>query len=165
MKSTILLSAGLVFALATAGCTKQQSKAADVDAIKTAIQAGEAHWNQDFHARNLDRLVSYYAANATFVGPGMAAQSGTDQIRAAYEGALKDPNFDISFASDQVDVSRSGDLAYTRGRYTMKSTDAATKKPASQTGTYLTVYKPQPDGSWKAVADFTEVDPSHSPAG
>ena len=39
-------------------------------------------------------------------------------------------------------------------------TDPATKKPKTENGSYLTVYKKQPDGSWKAIEDFVTPGPA-----
>jgi ketosteroid isomerase-like protein len=54
----------------------------------------------------------------------------------------------------------SGDLAYSRGHFTEKYTDPKTGKVMTDSGSYLTVYKKQEDGSWKAVEDFVVADPS-----
>ena len=73
----------------------------------------------------------------------------------------KDANFDVSFSSDKIETS--GDLAYSRGRFTEKHSDAA-NKPVSTSGSYITVYKKQADGSWKVVEDFTAAEPAAAPA-
>src|SRR4051812_23987757 len=52
------------------------------------------------------------------------------------EGMTSDPNLKISFASDVVEVAHSGDLAYSRGHYSLQSTDATTKQPTNSSGTY-----------------------------
>ena len=54
-------------------------------------------------------------------------------------------------------------MATARGRFTETSTDPATKKSRSGSGTFLTVYRKQSDGSWKAVEDWAVADPA--PAG
>ena len=36
----------------------------------------------------------------------------------------------------------------------MQGTDPETKQPRTDTGNYLTVWKKQSDGNWKAVEDF-----------
>ena len=41
-------------------------------------------------------------------------------------------------------------------------TDKATNKPVTSTGSYLTVFKKDDDGGWKAVEDF--VTPGPAPA-
>jgi ketosteroid isomerase-like protein len=44
----------------------------------------------------------------------------------------------------------------------MTTTDKATNKPVDSSGSYLTVWQKQSDGSWKAVEDF--VTPGPAPA-
>jgi ketosteroid isomerase-like protein len=76
------------------------------------------------------------------------------------QNLIIDPNLKITFAADRVQVAASGDLAYSRGHYTMQLTDKGTSKPVTSTGSYLTVYKKEADGSWKAVEDFITPGPA-----
>ena len=48
----------------------------------------------------------------------------------------------------------SGDLAYSRGHFTEKHEDPRTLKIVTTSGSYLTVYKKQPDGSWTHFARY-----------
>jgi len=75
---------------------------------------------------------------------------------------VADPALTLKFQPSQVEVSKSGELAYTFGRYTMTITDPASKKVINDKGTYVTVYRKQPDGSWKAAQDaaITEIAPT-----
>jgi uncharacterized protein (TIGR02246 family) len=165
---TFGLLGAAALALTAAGCNKydhrdgdRQGKA-DVGAVKDAINADEKKWNDEFHAKpmNADALSAHYASDAYFVVPGMKHVSGSSDIRKAYGDAIKDPNFDVSFSSDKVDVAASGDLAYSRGHFSEKYTDPKTKQVVSDSGSFITVYKRQDDGSWKAVEDFTAVEPA-----
>jgi ketosteroid isomerase-like protein len=56
-----------------------------------------------------------------------------------------------------VEVARSGDLAYTRGAYQLSFKSPQGTQVTDQ-GKYLTVYRRQPDGSWKAVEDIFNSD-------
>jgi ketosteroid isomerase-like protein len=94
--------------------------------------------------------------------PGDKLASNEVDRRKALQPLVDDPNLKISFASDRIEVAQSGDLAYSRGHYSMTVTDKATNKPATGTGSYLTVYKKEADGSWKAVEDF--ITPGPAPA-
>ena len=58
----------------------------------------------------------------------------------------------LSWQPDFVDVSASGDLAYTYGRFTYTRLDTAGQKIESE-GIFHTVWKRQADGSWKFVYD------------
>ena len=168
-KSMALLGAAALV-VSVSACQKYESKApgnevaapaANTGAITDAIKADEKKWNEDFHAKNLDALLAHYAPDAVAVFPGAPSVTG-DGLRKTYEDALKDPGFDVSFSSEKVDAS--GDLAYARGHFTERYTDPNTKAAASNSGSYVTVYKKQADGSWKAVEDFTAVEPAAAPA-
>ncbi len=166
-RNTKLLIA-VVLAAGVASCDNLgpgKSDQADVAAVKQALATVEAGWNQAFHAKNLDALVEPYASDAVLVLPGLPAEVGTSAIRKVYAEALKDPNFDLSLASDRVEVAGSGELAFTQGHFTMKGTDPKTKQPTTTaTGSYLTVYKKQPDGNWKAIQDWAAANPPSAPA-
>ncbi len=71
---------------------------------------------------------------------------------------MNDSAFALTFASDQVEVARSGDLAVTHGSFTQTATDPDTKAVLTRKGSYVTVYKPQGGGVWKAVWDIMTPD-------
>ena len=89
--------------------------------------------------------------------------TGIARIRAHIAALLEDPELELSFDPDRVDVAASGDLAYSVGTYTMRSTSAATGRPQTESGNYLTTYRRQRDGSWKAVDDVAV--PAGAPTG
>ena len=129
--------------------------AADPRDPAQALKDNEAQWNRDFVAKDADKLLAHYAGTAVLMAPGMPPSSGTDAIRRTLAEMLKDPKLSLKFQASRVEVSKSGDLAFTQGSYTMTMTDPA---HAGQTlndhGSYVTVYRRQGDGSWKAVSDI-----------
>lgn len=143
-------------ALSLNACSKGQ-QSANPDSVKQAIQADEAKWNQDFKAKDTERLASHYADDGFLFTTGVPAADGSTAIRQVYANASTDPAFNVQFSSDKIDVS--GDLAYSRGKFTERYTDKKTGKVMSGSGSYITVYKKQDDGSWKAVEDFPALDP------
>jgi ketosteroid isomerase-like protein len=164
-KRGFALVSAAALALSLNGCAKygyreRHHEKADKSAIADAIKADEKSWNDQFQAkpRSLDALVGHYANDADFVAPGLKA-SGMANIRKAYDEALHDPKFNISFAADNVVVADSGDLAYSTGRFQESYSDPATKAVKSDSGTFLTVYRKQDDGSWKAAQDWAVADP------
>lgn len=139
------------------GCGKE--KAEDPGAVASAIKADEKASNDQLKANDLEGVVSHYADDAYFVAPGLKPADGSTQIRKVYSNGLSDKAFKLSYASDKVEAGSGGDLAYSRGRYTEQYTDLDTGKVMRQTGSYLSVYKKQADGSWKMVEDFAAADP------
>jgi uncharacterized protein (TIGR02246 family) len=161
MRNHMSIGLALGLAVIAAGCTKsaQQSGSGDSGGVKQALKADEKKWNEDFKSKDLEALLGHYSDDAYFVAPGVKPASGSMDIRKAYAAGTSDPNFEISFASDKIDAAGSGDLAYARGRFTEKFTDPKTQNVMTDSGSYLTVYKKQSDGSWKAVEDFAVADP------
>jgi ketosteroid isomerase-like protein len=146
-----LLSLVVLGACGPAGGPKGRVDTAKiVDSIKT----DEVHWNADYRSGDASKIVAHYAPHAILMMPGAAPAQGPDAIGAVVGKMMAAPGFALTFASDKVDVADSGDLAVTRGHYKLTTTDAKTGAAADQTGVYVTVYKPGPDGTWKATWDI-----------
>ena len=62
------------------------------------------------------------------------------------------PGKSLSWEAKKVEVSRSGDLAYLIGAYRLAM------KGAQDRGKFVEVWKKQPDGQWKVVADIFNSD-------
>jgi len=165
MRIAMLLAAA-AGAASLAGCSQQAAKAdpAQKAAVADQIRALEAGWNKDYANRDLNRAVGHYSGDGALMPAGMDRLDGPKAIRAGLEPLVKDPNFQISFRADRVEVAGSGDLAYTRGSYRMTMTDPKTKQPRVETGNYITTYKKQADGSWKAVDDMSTPGAPPAPA-
>ena len=155
-----IFAPSLAAAAMLAGCTSTNSGAGagNPDSVKQAIKADEAKWNQQLKAKDIEGVMGHYAEDAFFVAPGVSAD-GSTQIRKVFADASTDPAFSVQFASDKIDVASSGDLAYARGKFSEKYTERKTGKVMTGSGTYVTVYKKQDDGSWKAVEDLAAEDP------
>jgi uncharacterized protein (TIGR02246 family) len=162
---TLLLAATLLAAgcqQAPSGNAAEANASADTAAIADAIRAQEAQWNRDYAARDGAAVAAHYAPDGTLAAPGAPLAVGPDAIRAADRAMLADPAFQLEFAADRVEVAASGDLAYSRGHFTLRTTDPASRRPATIAGSYLTVWQKQADGSWKVVEDM--ITPGPMPA-
>jgi uncharacterized protein (TIGR02246 family) len=159
-----LTSAALAGLIILGGCHARghhhEEDEVDTAAIAQQIRDSERQWNAAYAARDSARLAAQYAPDAALANPGAALVSGGDAIRTAVTGYAADKNLKVNFASDRIQVAASGDLAYSRGHFTMQSTDPSTGKPRSDSGSYLTVWQKQTDGSWKAVEDFVTPGPA-----
>ena len=158
--------AGLAFgmSLVIAGCSETPPPAPDTRAAdEKAIRDGETAWNADFTAKDSDKLVNHYADDATLMVPNEPLAKGKDSIRAALKGFLGDKNFALSFAPATVEVAKSGDIAYSQGTYSLTMSNPKTGKPFNETGKYVTVYKKEAGGFWKAVDDINTPDAPAAP--
>jgi uncharacterized protein (TIGR02246 family) len=161
MKSLAALCAATLVAALTA--CNQPSGNHDADVV--AVKATEAQWNQDYAARDVDKIMDHYADDAVLMVPGTPISNGKAAIREGIKPMAADPAMALKFAASKVEVAKSGDTAWTQGSYTLTLTDPQTKQVINDHGSYVTTYRKQPDGSWKAVADIatSEVPPPPPP--
>ena len=144
---------GCYLALLFAGCTQQpDTRAADERAIREADSA----WSAAAAAKDLDGYMSYFAPDASSFRPNAPIATGLEAIRNAFVQPFATPG-SISWKTTNVEVSRAGDLGYAFGTYEGASKDAK-GQPVTHRGKYLSVWKKQPDGKWKAVADMYNSD-------
>jgi uncharacterized protein (TIGR02246 family) len=156
LKFTVVPLTGL---LLLAGCNTASpppaAPAVDLVAEQTKLRDIESAWAKDAAAKDLEKSVANYADDAVLIMPGAPPSKGKDAIHAAWKGMLEDPNLKINFSADRVEISAGGDLATTKGSYTLTVTNPKTKKPVNDKGSYITVYKKQADGGWKVIEDMT----------
>ena len=147
-------------ALLLAGCNTAPPAAPAVDLVaeQAKIHDVESAWVKEVAAKDLEKSVAHYADDAVFMSPGAPAAKGKDAIHAAWKGLFDDPNSKLSFASDRVEISAGGDLATTKGSYTLRVTNPKTKKAIDDKGTYVLVFKKQADGGWKAIEDISSSE-------
>ena len=160
MNKLIPLMIATTAAFGITGCTKGAEAAADTTKIADTIKAQEAGWMKAYGDKDINVLAAEYADDAVLASPGDPVATTDVDRRKAIQGLISDPNFNLSFASDNVRVASAGDMASSRGHYTITTTDKATGKPVTGSGTYVTVYKKQADGGFKAVEDVIIPGPA-----
>jgi uncharacterized protein (TIGR02246 family) len=167
MKAFVTLCGTAVIALSMAACNQTPPPAPDThDADVKAITDTEVQANQAWAAKDLEKAMAFYADDAVLMTPGSEAVNGKDAVRASMKDMMADPALSLTFQSSKVDVAKSGDLGYTVGTYKLTVTDPITHKPINDHGNYVTTFRKQADGSWKAVADIASsaVPPPAPPA-
>jgi uncharacterized protein (TIGR02246 family) len=124
---------------------------------EATIRAAEAAWSGAAHSKDIEKTVSYYAADAIALPPNEPQANGPAEIRKMWESMLNAPGMNLTWQTAKVDISRSGDVAYSNGTYQMTMT-GADGKPAADHGKYVTIWKKQSDGNWKSVVDIFNSD-------
>ncbi len=145
-------------ALLSPSCNQKQQPAPDTRAADEAtIREADSAWSAAEGARDLDRLLSYYAPDASVFPPNAPIVTGLEAIRKSLVQDFATPDWTLSWKTARVEVSRGSDLGYASGTYEFTSKDAK-GNPVTDHGKYLTVWKKQADGKWKAVADMYSSD-------
>lgn len=161
-----LAGAGLALALALslAGCDDRgdapkgtgnsAAEAKGGEEAAAAVEQAEEAMLAAFQAKDAGRLADHYTEDATVMMAGQTPAKGRQAIAQSLGGFFKDQNFSIVFGNDATQVAASGDLAYTRGSYTITYTHPQTKQKTSESGSYVTVFKKGADGQWKVLEDI-----------
>jgi len=140
------VAAGLLACIgcATAGSTRNAA---------SQILRLDAEWSQAAQGRDVDRVVSFWADDATVFPPGSPPVIGKPAIREFVAKSFQTPGFSISWRTTRVVVSRSGDFAYGTGtnRMTFSGPDG---KQVTVEGKAVTVWHREPDKVWKCVIDI-----------
>jgi len=120
--------------------------------LATTIRALDDEFMRHAATKDVNRLVdAFYAENAVVLPPNQPPVVGKAQIRAFVQGMIDGGLTEIQL--DSTDVSGSGDLAYSVGKYRLALRPAGSDLVEDK-GKYVVVYRRQTDGSWRAIADI-----------
>jgi ketosteroid isomerase-like protein len=109
----------------------------------------------------LAAFTHFAAPDVAFLNPDPRKWRGYDAVRERM-GADR-PGVSITWSAYFTDVSDDGTLGYNYGRYDWRS-PGADGRDVSHTGWFLTIWKRQPDGTWRYVMDNGTPD-QPKPAG
>lgn len=118
---------------------------------KAEILNVETAFNNMAQSDGLSKAFQYYAAENGVIKRGKDVIKGKSNIGEWYKKDVK-PNETLFWKPTYVDVSESGDMAYTYGDYTFSYQDSLGNVQSSK-GIFHTVWKRQKDGTWRFVYD------------
>jgi len=148
---------GLGCLLAVLGCQAAPPSAATQASDEAAVRQTDEDWSKAAQSKQVDPWVAYYADDAVLLPPNDLKVTGKDNIRKEISLLLGLPGLALSWKTEKVEVSRSGDLAYAQGAYELSATDAHGKAMTDH-GKTLEIWRKQADGSWKCIADMWSSD-------
>ena len=169
LRNVFLCAIALTLMLTFAGCQSaptpepKRDVAADVKAINALGDQFAAAYNSS----NAAAMAATYADDAIMMDPNQAAIVGKQAIQAAYEARSKENAGKTArtMAFTPLETEVAGDWAYDRGNLTVTITPKS-GKPMEESVKYLTIYKRQPDGSWRIYRDISNLNnPPPSAAG
>jgi len=120
--------------------TADTIKQFEADFLKASLEKGSAGY------------LSFYAEDAVELPNGADAIVGKANI-AKTMGFLDDKNNHLTWSPVAAGISAAGDLGYTWGTYEFRSKQKDGSELVEH-GKYMTLWKKQPDGSWKVAVDM-----------
>ena len=119
---------------------------------KQEIETAEKDFEQMAAETGIAEAFYFFAdSNATIKRQNDTLIHGKEAIKNYYSTPFYQ-KATVKWSPDFIDASPDGDMGYTYGKYVWSSTDS-TGKPITFNGVFHTVWKKQPDGSWKYVWD------------
>ena len=143
----------LVFAIGASISILSCQQAADKnpDQLKQEITQTEKAFAKMALEEGLQKAFLHFADENAVLMRNNQVIEGKVAIQAWFENRPPASGI-LDWAPDFVEVSASGDLGYTYGKYTYSVTDSTGQQNQSS-GIFHTVWKRQEDGSWKYVWD------------
>jgi len=138
------LSVILLF-LVTAACGSAATS--DLAADRQAIAAVSAQFQAAENAGNVEQMLPLFAADLVILSPNAPELSGADRIAAEMRAFHEAFSVQVEYASQEI--AAFGDWGLDRGTEHFTLTPKNGGPPISVNGTYLWLYRRQPDGSWK----------------
>lgn len=131
----------------------------DPAAVRAAIERSLAQFSADVLRGDATAAASVFAPDAEYFHAARTGfLVGRPSIEESFARLFKSVRFSESVITTRS-VEVDGDTAYETGtnRFTSQAGDAP---PVTRTGRYLTVWRRQPDGSWRIRVDAVMTDPS-----
>jgi ketosteroid isomerase-like protein len=145
-------------ALLTSGCSQLQGGGPDNKAAaEVAIRQADSTWSTVAEAKQVDQHVAYFLDDGIVLPPNDPMVSGKDAIHKMISDFFSRPGFAVKWQVTKVEAAHSGDLGYSVGTFELSMNDS-TGKPMMDRGKYTTVWKKQPDGTWKVAVDMFNSD-------
>ena len=115
-------------------------------------------WVQDLRTKQLEPILKVYAPDAAFLQPTGERISGSAALRTLFQNIMATFDSDLTLHSQNLETS--GDLAYDSGDFVESLTVVATGAKISSKGSYIMIFKRQPDGTWQIIQQvWTGVPP------
>lgn len=110
----------------------------------------EARFEKDVVARGGAGFASWFADDGVALGNGKQPLIGKVAIAKSANWSPQD--YQLNWTPTDAMMSPDGDMGYTWGHFEGHSKDA-NGNPVVTGGRYITVWRKQPDGTWKVVLD------------
>lgn len=145
----------LVLGLLGSGCV---SVPRTVDYKEQLLRADREWAAAASEGKDAERIISFWSDDATITPVGAPIIRGKAAIRSFVQQSLATPGFHIGWRPEQASVSLDGTMGYTTGENTT-TFPGADGKLLTVTGRYVTVWRRDPSGAWKCVADIWNSGP------
>ena len=132
----------------------------DLASQKAALLKRDADFAAEAsEGRDVERIVSYWSADAVVAPPGQPPIVGREALRKYVQDSYQIPGFNITWeATADPEFSPDLSMAYMWARNKVSFTDPDGNLVSLQ-GRALTVWRREADGEWRCTADIWNDEP------
>jgi ketosteroid isomerase-like protein len=138
----------IVLCLSGGGGGSVSAQKPDIKAAQTAIMKADEDFNRSVAERNREKFLALIADQVTFGGGTPNELRSKDAIWNAWSVFFEPNGPTLTWHPSKAEVLAGGDVGYTTGFSERHAPNGTVNK-----GNYLTVWRQQKDGSWKAIFD------------
>jgi ketosteroid isomerase-like protein len=125
--------------------------------VERLLRDLDVQWAKAAAAKDVEQAIGYYSDDAIVLPPNATGAATKEAIRNVWKDMFASPSLVISWQPTRVQVGKSGEMAWVRGRYELTMNDES-GKPIDDRGKYLEVWEKQTDGNWKCAAEMWNSD-------
>ena len=163
IRYSLLLATFVALTFTLTGCQQQVTQTPDTRAAdEAAIRAADGDMAKAVAALDPVKAASFYPDDIVGMSPDAPTIQGKENMQKYFETFMAGKP-EMSWKTVKVEVARSGDLAYSWGTGKINTRDKK-GKVTETTIKGVSVWKKQPDGSWKIALDTMIPDPPAKPA-
>jgi len=154
-RAPVLITA-LLFVLPLLGCEEVESRE-----DRRALMAVDKDFAERVEQQGFRVMEGFYDEDAVYMPAFNPTIEGREKILDTYRPYYDSTTMKLAWTPERAEVSRSRDMGWTIGTYVFTRQDDK-GNTIVRTGRYVTIWKKQRDGSWKAVLDSGSPD-EHTP--
>jgi ketosteroid isomerase-like protein len=161
LRKCVAAAAILAVAASLTACETPRAKKPSTAQDEAAIMEFNQRYLKAINDGDSATLASLTTPEHIMIAPGRPPLIGKEANDAANARAAEMFKIHETWAPAETFIS--GDLAYQRGSFTVAATPKAGGAARHTSGTFLRIYKRQPDGSWRMVRDMFNSDQPAAP--
>ena len=140
------------------GCTtavESPTQELDLEAERASLLEADRALSEAYSTSDtpLDTVFASFSGDARVLAPEVPIALGWEASRAVFANLEALPGYSLAWSPMTADVGSAADLGYTIGTYHMQLPDGQ-GNGVEIDGKYLSVWRRQPDGSWKIAVDM-----------
>ena len=147
LRRALFLITALLFGLPLLACEEVESRE-----DRRALMAVDKDFAERVEQQGFRVMEDFYDEDAIYMPAFASTVEGREKILDAYRPYYDNTTMKLSWTPMRAEVSRSRDLGWTIGTYVFTRIDDK-GNTIVRPGRYITIWKKQRDGTWKAALD------------